>query len=234
MQTPGRLVQSVAQASFDAWVKFYRPDENTPNATVSYYSKGALVALCLDLSLRLESSSSLDQVMQDLWRRTRGGPMSEADLLSVLRDKSGRSYQRELKSWVHSTAELPVRNLLEQHGVAILDEPAQLAQQLGLRVTENNALLIKTVLRSGAAEQAGFAAGDEWLGVEVGQGKSAQTWRIHRLEDLLLYSGTHKRIHAWVARDKQILRLPLTLPGTGTTWRLTVKDRQKVSRWLAN
>lgn len=171
--------------------------------------------------------------MRDLWRRTRGGPMSEADLLAVLRDRSGRSYQRELKRWVHSTAELPVRDLLEQHGVAILEEPAQLAQQLGLRVTENNALLIKTVLRGGAAEQAGFAPGDEWLGVEVGQGKSAQTWRLHRLEDLLLYAGTHQQIQALVARDKQIFSLPLTLPGKGTTWRLALKDRQKVTRWLA-
>ncbi|MDP3172396.1 MAG: peptidase M61, partial [Polaromonas sp.] len=57
MQTPGRLVQSVAQASFDAWVKYYRQDENTPNATVSYYTKGALVALCFDLGLRSESGA---------------------------------------------------------------------------------------------------------------------------------------------------------------------------------
>jgi predicted metalloprotease with PDZ domain len=233
MQTPGRFVQSVAQASFDAWVKFYRPDENSPNATVSYYSKGALVALCLDLSLRLESSGTLDQVMQTLWHRTGGGPMLEADLLAVLKEVSGRSYQGEIKRWVHGTAELPVRELLEQHGVSIADEPAQLAQQLGLRVTENSALTIKTVLRGGAAEQAGFAAGDEWLGVEVGQGQSAHNWRLARLEDLPLYAGKHKRIKAWVARDKQILSLPLTLPVAGSTWRLAVRDRAKVSRWLA-
>jgi predicted metalloprotease with PDZ domain len=57
MQTPGRLVQSVAEASFDAWVKYYRQDENTPNATVSYYTKGALVALCFDLTLRAKPRS---------------------------------------------------------------------------------------------------------------------------------------------------------------------------------
>src|SRR6218665_2191046 len=50
LQTPGRTLQTVAQASFDAWVKYYRQDENTANATVSYYTKGALVALCLDLT----------------------------------------------------------------------------------------------------------------------------------------------------------------------------------------
>mgnify|MGYP002040931412 CR=1 FL=1 len=59
-QTPGRQVQSVADASFDAWVKYYRQDEQTPNGTVSYYTKGALVALCLDLKLRAEGRGSLD------------------------------------------------------------------------------------------------------------------------------------------------------------------------------
>jgi len=52
LQTPGREVHSVAQSSFEAWTKYYRQDANSPNLTVSYYTKGALVALCLDLSLR--------------------------------------------------------------------------------------------------------------------------------------------------------------------------------------
>ena len=57
-----------------------RPDENTPNATVSYYAKGALVALCLDLTLRAEGRGSLDDVMRRLWKTSRGGPIAEADL----------------------------------------------------------------------------------------------------------------------------------------------------------
>ncbi|MGH8831820.1 MAG: M61 family metallopeptidase, partial [Polaromonas sp.] len=81
MQTPGRLVQSVAEASFDAWVKYYRQDENTPNATVSYYTKGALVALCFDLTLRAEGrnahGATLDDVMRALWLRCKAGPMRE-------------------------------------------------------------------------------------------------------------------------------------------------------------
>ena len=69
LQTPGRDVQAVAQASFDAWVKYYRQDENTANATVSYYTKGALVALCFDLTLRAEGATNLDEVMRALWQR---------------------------------------------------------------------------------------------------------------------------------------------------------------------
>ena len=91
-QTPGRKVQSVAQASFDAWIKYYRQDENTPNATVSYYTKGSLVALCLDLTLRAEGKTTLDAVMRGLWTRCSGGPMSEQDVLAVLSQLGGRSF----------------------------------------------------------------------------------------------------------------------------------------------
>ena len=233
LQTPGRAVQSVAQASFDAWVKYYRPDENTPNATVSYYSKGSLVALCLDLTLRAQGPHTLDDVMRALWQRCQGGPMTEADVLAVLQALSGRSFAPEIARWVHSTTELPLRELLEQHGLAILEEPAQLAQQLGVRVSEDSAIQIKTVLRGGAAERAGFSAGDEWLGLEVGAGRSAQGWRMTRLDELPLYAGKHTKVKALVARDKRLLQLSLTLPKAETTWRLVVRDAQRLSRWLA-
>jgi predicted metalloprotease with PDZ domain len=232
-QTPGRQVQSVAQASFDAWVKYYRQDENTPNATVSYYSKGALVALCLDLSLRAEGTGSLDDVMRALWQRCRGGPMHEDDLLQVLQATSGRAWTRELQRWVHGTGELPLQDLLQRHGVTCHEEPAQLAQQLGLRVTEGTAIQIKTVLRGGAAEQAGFAAGDEWLGVEVGSGRARSSWRLVRLDDLLLYVGPHTKVRALVARDKRLLTLSLALPRSVTTWRLAVGDAARVTAWLS-
>ncbi|OOG37343.1 M61 family metallopeptidase [Polaromonas sp. A23] len=242
MQTPGRLVQSVAQASFDAWVKYYRQDENTPNATVSYYTKGALVALCLDLSLRAESKAAvpvtLDDVMRRLWVRCRGGMMTEADFAEVLQELSGRSYAPEIASWVHGTSELPLRDLLQRHGVGVLDEPSQLAQTLGLRVQDGaGGVQIKTVLRNGAAENAGFAAGDEWLAVEpVIPGKSktpVDAWRLAKLEDVTLYAGPHKKVVAIVARDKRLLRLELSLPPTENTWRLVSRDSTLVSRWLA-
>ncbi len=233
LQTPGRAVQSVAQASSDAWVKYYRQDENTPNATVSYYTKGSLVALCLDLTLRAEGQHSLDDVMRTLWQRCQGGPMREDDVLAVLQTLTGRSFAKEIAQWVHSTNELPLRELLEKHGLAILEEPAQLAQQLGLRVSEDGALQIKTVLRGGAAERAGFAAGDEWLGLEVGAGRAAQSWRITRLDELPLYAGKHAAVKALVARDKRLVQLALTLPKAVTTWRLVVRDAQGVGRWLA-
>jgi len=113
---PGRKVQSVAQASFDAWVKYYRTDENTPNATVSYYTKGALVALCFDLTLRAEGHTTLDQVMRALWQRCKAGPMTESDFAAVLKELGGRPFTREIGAWIHGTKELPVEELLQTQG----------------------------------------------------------------------------------------------------------------------
>ena len=252
LQTPGRSVQTVAQASFDAWVKYYRQDENTPNATVSYYTKGSLVALCLDLTLRREGKTTLDDVMRALWKRCAGGPMTEVDLRAELASLAGRSFDNELDQWVHSTAELPLAELLAAHGVALKPEQPQLAQRLGLRVTENHSVQLKTVLRGGPAEKAGMAAGDEWLGLQV----QGQGWRIARLEDVAFYAGAATQVTAVVARDGRLLQLPMALPAaqaavapgkskpagqrsrkataaTPDTISLTATDSTALGRWLA-
>jgi predicted metalloprotease with PDZ domain len=228
LQTPGREVQSVAQASFDAWVKYYRQDENTANATVSYYTKGALVAMCFDLTLRLEGHGNLDEVMRALWLRCKGGPMAEADFAAVLKELGGRAFTRELAAWVHGARELPLKELLEQHGIAVMEEPAQLQQRLGVRVSESQGIVLKNVLRGGAAEQAGFAANDEWVGVEV----TGAAWRLGKLDDLLLYAGSQRKVTALVARDRRLLRLDLNIPAGVTTWRLVLRDAARGQSWF--
>jgi predicted metalloprotease with PDZ domain len=234
MQTPGRQVQTVAQSSFDAWVKYYRQDENTPNATVSYYTQGALVALCLDLTLRASGAATLDDVMRGLWQRCHGGPMQEADLLAVLQELTGRSWKKEIKAWVHSTAELPVRAVLTAQGLQIHDDPAQMAQRLGMRAVDGAAgVLIKVVLRGGAAERAGLASGDEWLGLEVGPRGQGGSWRLNKLDELKVLLGTEKTFTAWVSRDKRLLRLTVRLPAKSVTWRLVVPADRKAGQWPA-
>ena len=222
-QAPGRHVQSVAQASFDAWVRYYRPDENTPNSTISYYTKGALVALCFDLTLRREGRATLDDVMRAVWQRCRGGPMTEADFADTLADIGGRRFDAEIAAWVHGTDELPLRELLQAQGVQVLEEPSQLAQTLGLRLGDGPGVTLKVVLDGGPAAAAGLAAGDEWLGIELPartRRSDASGWRLSRLDDLPLYAGAARQIVALVARDQRLLRLPLTLPHPSTTWRL--------------
>jgi len=180
--------------------------------------------------------------MRGLWSRCKAGPMAEADLLAVLEQLAGRSYAHDLQQWVHSTDELPLAELLAAHGVAVKSEPAQLAQRLGLRVAENHSVQIKTVLRGGAAEKAGLAPGDEWLGVQV----KGQGWRISKLDDVGFYAGSQKQLTAVVARDGRLLEFPLQLPGTSPAPAkgrsrpatpdnvgLTCTDAMATSRWLA-
>ena len=209
LATPGRQVQSVAQSSFDAWVKYYRSDENTPNATISYYAKGSLVALALDLTLRSEGHGTLDDVMRALWASSGGGPVTEADIGAALQQVGGRSFDVELAAWVHGTGELPVRSLLEGVGVEWKFDAATLAQRLALRVNESPLTGVKVtqVLRGGAAERAGFSAGDELIAVNG--------WRIRRLEDALRVLVVGEPTLVLVARDQRVVSLSLTVPGEG-------------------
>ena len=229
LQAPGRKLQSVAQASFDAWVKYYRQDENTPNATISYYTKGSLVALCLDLTMRLEGRSNLDQVMRGLWQRCQGGPMTEADLLAELEAQTGRSWKKEIKAWVHGTQDLPLKTMLASQGVTVHEDPPQMAQRLGLRVLESQGVVqIKTVLRGGAAERAGMAAGDEWWAVSSAK-SGAQTWRLKKLEELSLLLGAEKKAKATLTRDHKVFELDLSIPSDVRTWRLSISAGQSVA-----
>ena len=201
--SPGRSVQSVAAASFDAWVKYYRADENTPNATISYYGKGSLVALALDLSLRGEGRGSLDDVMRQLWRTSSGGPIDEADIAAALEVVGGRSYARELAEWVHGTGELPLAELLRRVGVGIESQPATLAQRLGVRVSESALTGVKVthVLRDAAAERAGLAPGDELL--------AAGGWRLRRLDDALRSLPSEGETTLLVGRDQRVFAVAL-------------------------
>jgi predicted metalloprotease with PDZ domain len=243
MQTPGARVQSVAQSSFDAWVKYYRQDENTANATVSYYTKGALVALCFDLTLRAEGKTTLDAVMRALWLRCKAGPMAQADFAAVLHKLSGRSFDTELAQWVHGTAALPLEHLLKTHGVQVVEDKPQLAQRLGMRVAESNgAVQVKVVLRGSAAELAGFCPGDEWLAVGNNTARGGM-WRLNKLDDLTLYtaevlpSQKSKTAQALVARDKRLHTLKLAIPAAEredlATWVLRAGDAATLDAWLA-
>jgi len=209
-QTPGRQVQSVAEASFDAWVKYYRPDENTPNATVSYYAKGALVALALDLTLR-RRGGTLDDALRALWARCAPAgagqgadgdrPVTEADIAAALAEAAGRPLDAELQAWVHGTGELPLAELLPDFGVALRPEALPLAAALGLKLNEGpvSGVRVGAVLAGGAAMRAGVCAGDELLAVDG--------WRIRRLEDAQAWLRAGQAFELLLVRDQRVLTL---------------------------
>jgi predicted metalloprotease with PDZ domain len=200
--TPGRAVQSVAESSFDAWVKYYRADENTPNATVSYYLKGALVALAFDLTLR-QRGASLDAVMRGLWQRSQGGPIDQADIAAVLAEVAGRPMDDELREWVDGTDELPLAALLQASGVEWRPERTAWAASLGLRLSEGpvSGVQVKSVLAGGAAAAAGVSAGDELLAVDG--------WRIRRLDEAQGWVAREQAFALLLVRDQRVMTLRL-------------------------
>lgn len=203
LAAPGRQVQSVAQSSFDAWVKYYRADENTPNATVSYYTKGSLVAMALDLTLRAERRGTLDDVMRALWAASRGGPIDEAAIAAALRQVGRRSYEPELAAWVHGTDDLPLPALLAKAGVAVKAEPGGWSAGLGLRLSEGavSGVQVRQVLRGSVAEKAGVSAGDEVLAVDG--------WRVRRLDDAQQWISAGQPFELLLVRDQRLLTVRL-------------------------
>ncbi|HEY6241529.1 MAG TPA: hypothetical protein VIW78_11935, partial [Burkholderiales bacterium] len=135
LRAPGRMKQSLAESSFDAWIKYYRPDENSPNAGVSYYIKGSLVALCLDLLIRgrTRGRKSLDDVMRALWLghgRT-GVGVNEDEFERLAGKETGLDVRRYFESWLRSTRELPLKAMLAAHGVEMSLRPAESAEAAG-------------------------------------------------------------------------------------------------------
>ncbi len=187
LRTPGRAKQSLAESSFDAWIKYYRQDENSPNAAVSYYGKGSLVALCLDLTIREKTrgKKSLDDLMRALWlRHGRAGIGVDEDGIERLAGEvTGLDLRRYFDEWLRSTRELPLRALLAAHGVDMELRSAESSSDkggkrarskntsglamLGIRArAENGDTAVTHVLEGGAAQEAGVAAGDVIVAVE--------------------------------------------------------------------
>lgn len=188
-RTPGRARQSVAESSFDAWIKYYRQDENSPNSGVSYYVKGSLIALALDLTIRERTRGrrSLDDVMRVLWQRhgATGVGVAEDGIERLAEEVSGVRLRRFFDAALRSTAELPLRTLLRRFGVDLLLRPAESKSDKGgkpgnqgvalraRRVTlgartaaEAGGVKLTHVLADGPAQAAGLAAGDVLVAID--------------------------------------------------------------------
>lgn len=216
LRGPGRLKQSVAESSFDAWIKYYRQDENAPNSVVSYYTKGALVALCIDLMLRQASDGrrSLDDVMRKLWREhgATGQGVPEAGVESAVLDVATpglrRRMARFLRDAIHGTTELPLKTLLKTAGFDLRVSPG-VANALGARTARSaGGVKLTHVLDQGAAQRAGLSAGDEVIALN-GIRVSADTF-----EGLLARLPKQARIDVHAFRRDELITRVLT-PGEG-------------------
>jgi predicted metalloprotease with PDZ domain len=164
-QNAGRAQQSVSDSSFDAWIKYYRPDENTSNAGTSYYNKGALVALCLDLTLR-QYGQSLDVVLKALYEQSKThAVVDDATLPQLCLALTGVDFAPFFDQYVNGTVELPLESLLTNVGVElILDDKAW---PFGMKYSEQpQGVLVQHVLRDGMAARAGVSAQDVIVAID--------------------------------------------------------------------
>lgn len=174
----GRTRQSAAQSSFNAWNKFYKQDENSANAIVSYYAKGSLIALCIDLKMRqlTNGEKSLDDVMRQLWKDylEKGAGVEDKQIQALVSVIAGSDMSDFLDRLIEQTEELPLVELLATMDVALKFRPASGLQDkggkdasevpllsLGAMLKETEAgLQVVSVSEFGAAQQAGLSAGD--------------------------------------------------------------------------
>ncbi|MFP3873777.1 MAG: M61 family metallopeptidase [Thiohalophilus sp.] len=178
----GRFKQSVAESSFDAWSKFYKQDESAPNNIVSYYTKGALIALALDLTLRqsTDDAKSLDDLMRRLWQDygKPGVGVPEGEIERLAAEIADADLSDFFARYVHGTGDPPLQRLLEHVGIDFCLRPARNADDkggsapaetteqqppvwLGARVANDSiGARLAQVFDNSPAQKAGLSAGD--------------------------------------------------------------------------
>jgi predicted metalloprotease with PDZ domain len=208
LRGPGRNKQSLADSSFDAWTKYYQADENTPNAVVSYYGKGALLALGLDLQIRAFSKNqkSLDDLMRLIWQKhgvTLDG-IAEDGLDDLILELLGSGFSKiwtEIKSrYIFGTEDIPIQKWIASKLVSVKPKSQskleKIKLQLSMRHTDMNGWLkITHVLDGGAAQLAGLAPGDLLASINGQRVTSA------RLDKILASLTEEQSIHFCFYRD---------------------------------
>ncbi len=239
--TPGRLTQTVEMASFDAWIKQYRPDENTLNTVISYYTKGAVLGFVLDARIRAASkeTKSLDDVMRLAFARYSG---AHGFTPQQFRDVASEVTGTDLGPWfaraLDSTEELDYSEALDWFGLELRAPPALAdpAGWLGVKTrVDAGRLIVANVPRATPAFDAGVNPEDEILAIDDFRVAADQ------LEKRLESYKPGDKITLLVARREELKRLPVTL-GTEPVdrWNLVVRSdatpeqRAHLGRWLGN
>lgn len=224
--TPGRLVQSAELASFDAWIKLYRPDENTNNVAISYYTKGAIVAWLLDAKIRraTNDAKSLDDLMRVAYQRFSGERGFTPEQFKATAEEVART---PLAAFFHDTVEtagdLDYREALDWFGLRFRQpEPARQGTQkkawMGADTrVDNGRLLVSRVPRGTPAFDAGLNVDDEILAI------GDYRVRADQLSARLDNYRPGDRVSILVARREQLMRLDLTFGEEPGKWQLELK-----------
>ncbi len=239
-QQPGRLVQSLEESSLTTWIKFYRQDENYINSGISYYLKGSLVALWLDMALRHASgnATSLDTLMLLLWEQygQRDIGFTPDEFLDAVQGIGGPTLREQLQHWVQSVEELPLDEALAWAGLEVTREQKADSPTvgLGLRLKKGEpGLLVQHVLRDSPAEAAGLMPHDRLIALDGFEIKD-EGFLTARLKEKA--AGEHIVLHLF--RYGALLEKHVTLAGSPEKVALRPLDaasplQQRIGRaWL--
>lgn len=224
LQNPGRFIQSVSESSFDAWIKFYRQDENSNNAGTSYYNKGCLVALSLDLGLRLRGSS-LDALMRRLYENTQKGmQVNERTIVELCNELTGDNWIEQINHLINTTDELPLDQLFPEFGLSYSLQNDK-ALPFGLKVAEKaEGVIIQQARRDGVGAIAGLSANDVIIAID---GLKASEKLLNQ------YAKQQGQFTVYAFRRDEFLQFELQGGEVAlTTVELTVLDQAKAEKWL--
>lgn len=162
---PAAQVQSLAEASHDTWIKFYRPDDNRVNRDISYYRKGSVVAWLLDQAIRdaTRDRVSLDDVMRTAWVRFADDGYTEEGFRALASELAGVDLSPFFRAYVDGTVTPDLGPALRRLGLSLEDDPDEGEPWLGLSVRDG--MVVREVRRDSPAFEGGVIAGDELLGL---------------------------------------------------------------------
>ena len=169
---PGRLVQSVEEASFDAWIKYYRPNENSDNTTISYYNKGAVMGLLMDLEIRHRTGGrkSLDEVLKTLYgtfAREKGRGFTDVEFRQTCESVAGGSLAELFDRYVSGVQEFDYNRYLGYAGLRLISKPADGGSYLGIKTRKDNGrMMVSHVISDSPAEAYGLNVNDELIAMD--------------------------------------------------------------------
>ncbi len=237
--TPGERIQSLEDASFDAWIKFYRPDATTPNTSVSYYVKGPLVAFALDAAIRARDRGSLDDALRLAFSRHETDGYTDSEWFSVLESTGGPELRSLAERLVKTPDRLDLSPALEAFGLRFAPEASgkegegKAATELGvLGRSDGGRFVVEKVLEGRPGFEAGISPGDELIALAgyripaAGPESILKTLRLEGSAELLVARrGRLRALTVTPARPSPTRRIEID-PGA------SAEAAQRRTEWL--